>query len=478
MLVRQVDTIAHQRANLVSVSSIILASDRLGLVLQSVLKHDYLLYFLVAILVCLPLAFGSNQARFWVYGQVALQLLVVFVTCGLFVGNLRITRVFRQSLFPLGLLLLFLALQLVLNFIPGLFTSADAHATNQQLVKTVCLLQIFSMMLLLVDNEQRFKFVVRALVVAGTFQAVYGTLMTVTGTDYIWNFKKEAYQGIATGTFINRNHLAGYLEMTLALGLGLMISNLGEGRPRTWRQFLRGWTETLLGEKARVRVCLVLMVIGLILTRSRMGNTAFFVGMGVAGLIGLFVFRRSQPGVVALFVSILIIDILFLGTFFGLEELQARLEQTNIQEEQRITAVKLSVGLLEMAPWLGHGLGTFYAVFPMVRDETISLFYDHAHADLIQFPVEVGILGSLPLAVLVLWTVTVAIRAQLRRRNRFYRAMGFSVTMAIVSIGLHSTTDFNLQIFSNAATFVCVLAMAYLAMYLPSKRHRSSEGLL
>ncbi len=432
-------------------------------------------YALIVVLVWLPLPFGSNQAMYWYSAEIMIQLLSLGVLALFTAGRLSVSDPFKQSWPVIGLFALFLLLQVTLAFVPGLPQSADQHATYAQLIKTLCLFQLFCLMFLLFDSEKQLRVLVWALIISGTFQAVYGTLMTVTGTDYIWNYPKVAYKGVATGTFVNRNHLAGYLEMTLALGLGLMIASLNSSKSRTWRQFFRSWTETLLGEKVRIRVCLVLMVIGLILTRSRMGNTAFFVGMGIAGLIGLFVFRKSQSGVVALFVSILIIDIFLLGTFFGIEELQARLQQTDIQEEQRITAVLLSAGLLEMAPWFGHGLGTFYTVFPQVRNDEISLLYQHAHADVMQFPVELGAVGVLPLVLLLVLTFGAALKAQLTRRNRFSRAMGFSATMAMISIGLHSTTDFNLQIFANAATFVCVLAIPWLALYMPRSSRRSSE---
>lgn len=433
-------------------------------------QQDLLAAGLILILVWMPLPFGSNQAMYWVYGEVALQALTLVVLVMLSLGSLGISDAFRGARLPLSIFLFFVVSQLTIHHWPGVQWSADQSATNAQLIKSICLFEVFCLTLLLITNEQRFKWLVVTLLIAGTFQAVYGTLMTVTGTDYIWNYQKVQYKGVATGTFVNRNHLAGYLEMTLALGLGLMIANLGEGRPRTWRQFFRSWVQTLLGPKVRIRVCLILMVIGLILTRSRMGNTAFFVGMGIAGMIGLFVFRKSQTGVVALFVSILVIDILLLGTFFGLEELQQRLEQTSAEQEQRFTAVALSVVLVQMAPWLGHGLGTFYTVFPQVRNHEISMFYDHAHADLMQFPLEVGIVGMVPLVALFCLAFYMALRVQVTRHNRFYRAMGFSVTMAMISIGLHSSTDFNLQIFANAATFVCIMAMPWLAMYLPSRR--------
>ena len=438
--------------------------------------HDFLVLGLVGILVWLPLPFGSNQPQYWYTGEVALQLLMVGVLLMLALGRLQVSPAVNQARVPLFLFGLYFGVQVVMHLLwPGAQLSADQHSTNAQLIKTLCLIEVFVLTLVLINDEKRFKFLVRALLIAGTFQAVYGTLMTVTGTDYIWNFEKRDYRGVATGTFINRNHLAGYLEMTLALGLGLMIANLGEGRSRTWRQFFRSWTDTLLGEKVRIRICLVLMVTALILTRSRMGNTAFFVGMGVAGLIGIFVFRRSQPGVVMLFVSILIIDIFLLGTFFGIEELQQRLEQTNVETEQRITAVILSLGLLTQAPWVGYGLGSFYTVFPQVRNHEISLFYDHTHADFMEFPVELGVIGMIPLVLLVCWSLFWAVRVQMTRHNRFYRAMGFAVTMAMVSIGIHSSTDFNLQIFANAATFVCILAMPFLCASLPGQHTKRKQ---
>ena len=438
----------------------------------SIFVHRLLFYALLATLVWLPLVFGSNQPMFWFWGQVALQVCTVGALLMLASGHLVIPPSMQKAVLPMGIFLFFLLSQMFFH-LSGLHMSADRQATWAQLLKTLCLFEVFCLTLLLVDTESRLKLLVAVLLVSGTFQAVYGTLMTVTDTDYIWSYKKEAYVGVATGTFVNRNHLAGYLEMTLALGLGLLIAGMRRTRPRTWRQFLRGWTETLLGEKARIRICLVLMVIGLILTRSRMGNAAFFIGMGIAGLIGLFVFRKTQTGVVALFVSILIIDILLLGSYFGIEDLQQRFEQTDLNEEQRVSAVTLSLGLIPLAPWLGQGLGTFYTVFPWVRSDGIWVHYEHAHSDLVEFPVELGLLGSLPLVLLFLLSLGMAIRTQFKRHHAFSKAMGFAVTMALVSIAIHSSTDFNLQIFANAATFVCILAMPWLAMHLPREGHRS-----
>ena len=46
---------------------------------------------------------------------------------------------------------------------------------------------------------------------------------------------------------------------------------------------LSGWLKLMLSSKIRLRVYLAVMVIALVLTRSRMGNIAFFTSLALAG---------------------------------------------------------------------------------------------------------------------------------------------------------------------------------------------------
>jgi hypothetical protein len=422
--------------------------------------HNLLLYGFIATLIYFPLAFGSTRAMYAAPGQVMLQLITIGSLVYLWRFKPALPKAFSAARLPIALLVAFLLLQIVLHLTGIHFV--DEYGIREQLVKTLCLIQIFCLMLFLADTRQRLKFVVTALVLSGVFQAVYGTLMTVTGTEYIWNQPKADYRGVATGTFVARTHLAGYLEMTLSLGIGLLIANLVQGNTRTWRQRLRQWTNTLLGEKARVRLYLALMVIGLILTHSRMGNTAFFSAMLVSGGLGLFLFRRSSKGVIVLFSSLLIIDLFLMGSFFGIEKVQQRIDQTSL-EETRFEANKLSLLGIQDNLALGTGLGTWYATFPEYRESTIVGFYRHVHSDLIEFPSETGSIGVVLLAVFSLLSFHRAIRVQLNRRDQLLRAMGFASMMATISILVHSAVDFNLQILANSATFMVVLSLPWMA---------------
>ena len=97
---------------------------------------------------------------------------------------------------------------------------------------------------------------------------------------------------------MNGNHFAGYLEMVSVIAIELMLARLNRDDAGSWRVVLRRWVRRFLGPKIVVRLLLVIMVIGLILSHSKMANTAFFASMFIAGFIGLFAFRSVNRSVV------------------------------------------------------------------------------------------------------------------------------------------------------------------------------------
>jgi len=338
------------------------------------------------------------------------------------------------------------------------------------------------------------------------------------GLEWLMGVPKEAYRGVATGAFVNRNHLAGYLEMTLAAGIGLMLA-LRTGQPMDWRNLF----ELLLGPKARLRLALIIMVIGLVMTQSRGGNIGFFTSLLVVG--GLFVLRfpknRVRNGMVL--ASIILIDVLVISHFFGLERLRERLMGTEVSvtlqavepgQELNLTGLESgmdpglergglpgtgagagpetgalasarpageelrlvfdindlrgqiftqTVPLAQERLWTGHGAGSYETVFVARSGPGVGSRVDHAHNDYLQFWTEFGLIGTLPLALFVLAALGFALRALWNRDSLFRSGVGFGAAMAIIAILIHSWSDFNLQIPANAATFIVLCAVAVLA---------------
>jgi tetratricopeptide (TPR) repeat protein len=111
-------------------------------------------------------------------------------------------------------------------------------------------------------------------------------------------------------------------------------------------------------------------------------------------------------------------------------------------------------------------------VFPRYQDQEVNGYVDHAHNDYLEFGVETGMIGLLILGSIVLICLGIALLAQYKRRDSLCRGIAFSVVMGITAILIHSSVDFNLQIPANAATFIVILAMAWIAYGLPAQKYK------
>jgi len=182
--------------------------------------------------------------------------------------------------------------------------SLEPNATRREALLSWSLWLFFVMTLLLVDSALRVRTLVMTIVLCGVFQALYGSFMTLSGIEYAFFEPKESNLGSASGTFNVRNHFAGYLEMCLAMGIGLMVGTLSSGHAsRSWRQVLVDSINTLLGPKMRLRIFLAIMVIALVLSRSRMGNVAFFLSLPLCGVLLMILQRKLHKGAIVLFAS-------------------------------------------------------------------------------------------------------------------------------------------------------------------------------
>lgn len=328
--------------------------------------------------------------------------------------------------------------------------------------------------LLLVDSQKRLRTLFWVIVCCGVFQALYGSFMSLSNLEYGFFTKKEVYLERATGTFVNRNHLAGFLEMCLAVGIGLLVANLRQSGQHDWRNRLRHTLDTLLGAKMRLRIFLAFMVIALVLTRSRMGNSAFFISLPLCGIIMMVMQRRLHKGAIILFASLMLVDFFIVGQWFGFDEMVERVQNTSAATETRDEVVRDSLLMVRDYAVSGTGLGTFYSSYPQYQGDDVIGFFDHAHNDYLEFATNLGLIGFIPLAMTVLLALRVALQTMYRRRDQLAKGAAFAAVMGIFSLLLHSSADFNLQIPANSLLFIVLLAVANIARQLP--RTRTAEA--
>jgi O-antigen ligase len=452
---------------------------------------ERLVFFLpLLILLWAPLPAGSNRP--WSASLLVLLIALVFLLW-LFLLWRRGTLLHSQALStgaPLVLLLLLVQLWVLAQLLFG--WSYDRAESLQYLLLGLAYSLFFVLILGVFSTRERVVWLLAALLVSGTFQAFFGALMVLSGTEWSLFEDKQHYRSVVTGTFVSRNHLAGYLEMTLAAGIGLLMA-LRDGRGLRWRTVL----ELLVGPKVVIRLSLLVMVIALVLSHSRMGNVAFFSSLLIVG--GFFVLlnphHRLRNSIIL--TSLVLLDLLIISQHFGLEGLQQRLENTQLRDqiEERVvqtTVVDAVTGtqteqamvervvvreaneqrpdvniyawpMLQQRLWTGWGAGAFEATFQPFVGAEIQSHYDHAHNDLLQFPIEFGVVGTGFLAAFVLLAFYHAFQAMRQQESLFRSGMAVGVLIGLLSLMIHSATDFNLQIPANALTFITLAALAVLA---------------
>jgi len=288
-----------------------------------------------------------------------------------------------------------------------------------------------------------------ALLVSAGLQGLYGVLVLVSGHDQIWHLDKQHYLDSATGTFVNRNHFAGYLAMALACGSGLIVSNAGRQRGRqSARNLLLQWFGS---EGSRSLLLLLPLVVGLA------GLLASFSRAGIAlGLLAVFVTLFAGRGLQGLRVRLVVMLLVLAAATLPLLQIGSDRLVDRYAESTGAVAAPGARGMvwgdtLSIArafPLCGSGFGTFFAVYPAFRSPDVRLYYPHAHNDLLQALAEGGVAGGLFGLLILIPLLGLVLRTLTGRKGT--AAVGFAAGLA--AILLHALVDFNFHIPANAAT--------------------------
>lgn len=378
--------------------------------------------------------------------------------------------------------------------------SVDVWTTRLYLLSSVGYAAAFAAVLMLVRTEQRVRQLALVLVASAMLQAVLAILLLSLDQGYVFLGMPFEPGDRAMGTFANTDHLANYLLMGLALGVGLLLGSWQTGgRPlRTWQQRAVLALQLLMSRKLLLRLLLVLMVLALVLTRSRAGNGAFLLAL--LATAGLCAWRSAQLRRPALWLaaSMLVVDLLVLGQWVGLDKVVQRMEATSLTREQaearmsdaaavgrvsvrreesleeRWIAAGYALGMVAQRPVAGFGAGSFYTAFPPYKGDHPLGFYDHAHNDYVEMAATTGLVGLVLLLLATGATAWRVVSLMDDRRPPLTRGLATGIAMALLCMALHAAVDFPLQMPANALTFTVVLALAWC---LPRRAGgRSSAG--
>jgi O-antigen ligase len=358
--------------------------------------------------------------------------------------------------------------------------SISPHETALALVKFLAYLSGFLLAAYLFDSAKRKSGLIRALILLAGFEAAYGIVQYLTGWQKIFTYAKLFDTEEATGTYINRNHFAGLLELTLpfVLASGFYSFQMWSERRRAGLNRRASVERSSAGVRSIFYLFLAaIVVVAVIFSRSRSG---ILVTVFSSVFIVLLAQVKATRKVWMLGFFLFLGCVLGYGLWIGLDPVLARFELMRepgyLQLEGRIAIWKDALRLARDHPVVGTGLGTFGTAFRRYQTERVDRYIDHAHNDYLEFASDVGLSGVVLLFLPILYLLVKMILSFLDDPRRYRRAVTLGCIGSTLALLIHSVADFNLQIPANALIFAVVLGIGYRAACVERQEQTNKEG--
>jgi O-antigen ligase len=261
------------------------------------------------------------------------------------------------------------------------------------------------------------------------------------------------------GTYPNRNHLAGFLEMIFPIALML------------WFQFLlrklhdRGVSRVLNAKNIFLFFVLFTILLGLIFSRSRSGLGLLMIGMILVTVISWRMIGNFNVNKIVIVSFLLILTV---AAEIGLTPVLERFSQQDPLSDLRWLIFSNSwEGIRTFFPF-GAGPGSFPYLFPRFQSPEIGNFVNHAHNDYMEWFFEYGVFGFLLVLVGLLLFISRWVEIFRRPQKDNFVFIQIGAGIGIILLLLHSIVDFNLRIPANAIYFAFLCGLFFRRTNLPA----------
>ena len=322
--------------------------------------------------------------------------------------------------------------------------SVDPFSTELNAFHFLALGLFFSVTLVLLHRAQRIRKVVLAITVFGFVFAFFAILQGVLSPTKIYGIYERQFAQ-PYGSFVNRHNFAAYMEMTIALPLGLLLT----GAVRRDQRLL-------------YLTAIVLMAVAMFLSGSRGGSVAL-AAEAILVIILTTPFRASRKLAVRLALGFVLTVAVVAGTIFvGGDSSLTRIAETASSQDittdrTHIWAVSLDV-IRSNFP-LGAGLGAFGTAYTRTDDRSGLERVEQAHNDYLQAITDSGLVGA-AIGGLFVYFLFRAARRGIGRNNKFRRGIAVGAAAGIFAVFVHSLFDFVLH--TTAITLLFLLLAALL----------------
>lgn len=347
--------------------------------------------------------------------------------------------------------------------------SLDPDRTIEAVCRLSAYLALGVLACLAARSPSRTTRLLYAFLLAASLQAAFGLLREAAGIREVFGYPLNL--GRASGSFVNPNHFAAYVNLAVVAAAVLLFDALrtGADSPRFGAAVARA-ALAMLERHLALTLLLALFLMASLASGSRGG----FLSLVVALPLVLFVRLGGGRLLLALLALMAALGGVLLVTA-GLptfERLDQLLPASELEPGAggRLAAFGLAIEAWMQRPWLGHGLGAWPALFHTVRDERFpTVQFDFVHNTWLELLVELGAPAFAALLVASVLLLRLCWRAAVRTSEPLPAiGLGCGALLAV-----HSLVDFPAQIPAVAATFAVIfgLALGRSAAVLAHARH-------
>lgn len=327
-------------------------------------------------------------------------------------------------------------------------TTAYPFLTRTELLKLAAYFIIFFLTAQSFRSRADLEWLAWGLVIFCFAVSLQGIMQHFTSDGKIYWFRELAAGGDLFGPYVNRNDFAGFVELTLPVGLSLMV--------------FRGARRDLF---PLLTVLSVVPISAMLLAGSRGGIICLVFEVAILALLARARRGAERPRMVP--IAMVVLAALALIAWVGIGKAIERFSTLPSKDVSISRRFSMSRGALHMFrdhPIAGTGLGTLVAAYPAYETYYDGLVVDHVHNDYAEALAETGLLGAI-CGLSFLWLLFREARRKFEAdQSHFSRALHAGSIVALCGLLLHSFVDFNLHIPGNALLF---LLQAYIATSAP-----------
>ncbi len=339
--------------------------------------------------------------------------------------------------------------------------TASAFLTRAELLRLAAYFIIFFLTAQAFRSRKDWSRLAWFVICFGFAVSLLGIMQHFTSGNEIYWMRRFRTDVDPFGPYVNRNDFAGFVELTLPIGLGLLL--------------FRGVHKDLFPLLALLTI---VPVSAAILSSSRGGIMSLAFEIGVLFLLAVTRTgtsrkkRRSRAAAVGLLALAAIVFVSWVGAGKAVERF-SNLSHPEVTLSRRASMGRGALRIFLAHPIKGCGLGALVNVFPRYETDYDGRIVDHVHDDYLEALAEAGILGGI-CGLSFLWLLYREGRKNWgAEQGQFSRALHAGAIAAVCGLLLHSFVDFNLHIPANALLFLLQVSVVASPPLPPASAQRA-----